>query len=427
MMELCQYHTNTTNTIEPEARTTSGYLDGWRSMYTMKDISSCIDKIQPVRYTESQDVFATLRCIAYSSGYCLGGTHWLIETSFFKKIAFLSTCSIQPNLHPLPFDPSLLSEADVVIVSGLGSTQVPFERSRTKVLAQIARTIQARHNVVLPSSSIGLVFDLIGDICHHFKMIGMEVGHEQHQTPIYVVSPIAERSLKYANICGEWMTSDRQDLLYLPQSPLVHGSLMKSGALTTYSHIDHNTAIREPCIVFSSDPVHLNKGPVSWFLKTWTSLNTCIVTNPDGPVHPPADCRMNFIYQPLDTRTRLEDMVSIFQMYWTKQEDRYLVIPSNQSCIDLFKDQVTELHVYEQGDIIGIELNRDWERVTISEKLAKTIVPLPLPHKKDGSVSLYAPIKGLLYLYNNHYELHPMTTNRYDDDLQEEHQDATQQ
>jgi integrator complex subunit 9 len=48
------------------------------------------------------------------------------------------------------------------------------------------------------------MFDLISEFTGYFKSIGMEIGHENHQTPIYVANPIAERSLKYAIICGEW-------------------------------------------------------------------------------------------------------------------------------------------------------------------------------------------------------------------------------
>jgi integrator complex subunit 9 len=74
----------------------------------------------------------------------------------------------------------------------------------TCFLCPSARTIQSGHNVVIAACSTGIMFDLISEFTGYFKSIGMEIGHENHQTPIYVANPIAERSLKYANICGEW-------------------------------------------------------------------------------------------------------------------------------------------------------------------------------------------------------------------------------
>lgn len=130
------------------------------------------------------------------------------------------------------------------------------------------------------SSLTGVLFDLIGDLEAYFLSIGKEIGHERHQVPIYVVGPMADSSLKYANICGEWMNPDRHELLYKPSMPLAHGELMRTNAVIPIDNLEAalETRIREPCIVFTGDPTCINKGSLFWFLNYWGSseLNTCI-------------------------------------------------------------------------------------------------------------------------------------------------------
>lgn len=48
------------------------------------------------------------------------------------------------------------------------------------------------------------IFDLIADLTVYLKAMNMPIGHEAHEIRLYAVSPIATRSLQYANICGEW-------------------------------------------------------------------------------------------------------------------------------------------------------------------------------------------------------------------------------
>jgi integrator complex subunit 9 len=144
MEELVYYHGQKTTIVDPSSSTHFSQLydksaEGWRSIYTIKDISSCIEKVQTVRYTETLSLFSTLSVIAYSSGYCLGSANWLLETSF-KKIVFLSPSSIYTNLHPAPFDYDILRQADMIVVGGLSQQsekELSFERAKTKLLVQI--------------------------------------------------------------------------------------------------------------------------------------------------------------------------------------------------------------------------------------------------------------------------------------------------
>jgi integrator complex subunit 9 len=151
MEELVIYHGKRTSTIEPTLATHFSQLgdsvqdnEGWRSIYATKDIISCIEKIQPVRYTETISLFSTLNLVPYSSGYSLGSANWLLETSF-KRIAFLSSSSLYTNLHPAPFDFDIVKDADIIVVSDLSQQsekELSFERAKTKVLVQIGKMEQ---------------------------------------------------------------------------------------------------------------------------------------------------------------------------------------------------------------------------------------------------------------------------------------------
>ncbi|KAG1233298.1 hypothetical protein G6F35_001351 [Rhizopus arrhizus] len=424
MEELVAYHGQTISRVDPTSYTYTTQLmpdsfipEGWRSIYTLRDVQGCLEKIQPVRYNESLFLFSTLSLVAHSSGYSIGSANWLLETSF-KKIVFLSTSSLIPNQHPAPFDQSLLTEADAVIVADVvepSSDHVSFERSRTKLLAHIARTIQSNHNVLIAAPSMHIVFDLLGDIESYFKSIGArEIGGENDQVPIYVANPVANKSLQYSNICGEWMNPDRQCLLYEPTTPLAHGQLMAKGALQTIETVDSielgARGIREPCIVFAGDSVFMQKGPIAWFLEHWkqSEHSTCITILPKTVMPAVQDSKMNFIRIPLETRLKLEDVPSILRTTERLNDVRHLLIPKMKGA-ELVKENLlsypnTEVYIYKMGDIINIDLKRDWEKVSVSEKLAKLIMPIPYK-SSNGLVSLYAPINGTLNLYNNNFQL----------------------
>ncbi|RCH81936.1 Integrator complex subunit 9, partial [Rhizopus stolonifer] len=430
MEELIIYHGPTISRIDPGSYTynsqlmsTSSIPEGWRSIYTIKDVESCVEKIQPVRFNEQLFLFSTLSLVAHSSGHSLGSANWALETSF-KKVVFLSTSCLYPNLHPAPFDHQVLLNADAVITSNVvepSSDHVSFERSRGKLLAHIGRSIQSNQNVLIASPSMNISFDLIGDIESYFKAIGArEIGADNDQIPIYVANPVANQSLQYANICGEWMNLDRQCLLYEPETPLAHGNLMRKGALETIESIDSRLEakkIREPCIVFAGEPKFMQKGALPWFLEYWKKTKSaCIMILPESKLPTdsiPKESEMNFIRIPLETRLKLEDVPSILRTTERLENTRHLLIPKMKGA-DLVKEDLsghpnTEVYIYQVGDIINIDLERDWEKVTVSEKLAKSIRPVQ-QENSDGHVSIYAPISGTLHFYNNKYELEPNTT-----------------
>ena len=114
--------------------------------------------------------------------------------------------------------------------------------------------------------------------------------------------------------------------------------------------------------------------------------------DPDSPAQLqekiPAHGKINVIRLPLDTRLKLEDIPSILQMYWheeNEQKDRHLIIPKIKGS-GLIQQQIlgsTQVIVYQPGQMIEVDLSRDWEPVSVSERLAKTISPKRLVVEDD--------------------------------------------
>jgi integrator complex subunit 9 len=67
------------------------------------------------------------------------------------------------------------------------------------------RAIRNRHNVIFPLCTSGIIYDLIAQLRQYLATIGVEIGSEDpSQLVIYMASPVADKSLQYSNICGEW-------------------------------------------------------------------------------------------------------------------------------------------------------------------------------------------------------------------------------
>jgi integrator complex subunit 9 len=62
----------------------------------------------------------------------------------------------------------------------------------------LARTLQNGGNVLVPCSPIGVIYDLLECLPSYLDNMGLQ------NVPLYFLSPVAETSLAYSNICGEW-------------------------------------------------------------------------------------------------------------------------------------------------------------------------------------------------------------------------------
>ncbi|PKY53936.1 hypothetical protein RhiirA4_500056 [Rhizophagus irregularis] len=148
-----------------------------RSLYSIADIQSCIDKVRPVRFGE-------------------------------HLITIVSSSSTVQNKHPLSFDETF------------------FEST---------------------SRAVGL-----------------------RGIPFYAVSP---------HICGEWMCTERQQKMYLPDNLMHHQDMIEQSLLYYASRADSSLQkkYQEPCVVFAGHP-SLRSGAAINFIRKWVFTNSLIAS-----------------------------------------------------------------------------------------------------------------------------------------------------
>ncbi|CAO3669058.1 unnamed protein product [Umbelopsis ramanniana] len=440
MEELVLYHGRTTSSASRDTLSTSMANtgssvsdDGWRSIYTLRDARSCVNKIQAVRFRENITLFSTMRIIPYSAGHSLGSANWSLEAGY-EKVAILSSTSLSTDTHPAPCDFGVLTDAKVVIFSDLvnngnddGTTQDEVESlsaSKNKLFSYVGRAVRSRHNVVFPLCTSGIVYDLIPEIRQYLATMGIEVGSEdQSQLTMYMASPVADKSLQYSNICGEWMTDQHQDMMYVPEEPLIHGELLAKGGLQVIKSNDASMIgkqkIKEPCIIFTGDYRNLSKGPVKWFINRWksSSLNVCIFIEPDTPPlnvlaqSMPRNSELTLLRIPIDHRLTLNQAHELLQRHCAHTTSTvHVLFPKLQGPNEWTTYGNMKWKTYESGEVITIDLQHQWERIAVTEKLAKSMAIRPFPLDEG---KFYAPFSGILSLHDNRLELSPLLSVRH--------------
>ncbi|KAF7730988.1 Integrator complex subunit 9 [Apophysomyces ossiformis] len=426
MEELVIYHRRLGSYVPPRSKaefsqrlnntSTSGT---WRSIYTMSDIASCIEKVRKVRYAEILSLRSNMQLVARSSGYSLGSTNWVLETHF-KKIVLMSSSSLQ-NIHPAPLDTTVFDRADVILVSDLKRERFDhptlYNDNMKKLLITTVRALREKHSVIFPISSMGIVFDLINELKQYFASMEATMGWNLQNVPFYVVSPTGERSLKYANICGDWMNPHLEELIYIATMPLSHGELLEQKTLrvldTPAWQSTNNTPLQEPFVAFAGNHDNTDKGPTAWLLSQWghSPGNVAIYTD----IHMPRTMaartlrgkKIQFMHFPLETRTGLWDTLSLLQTHWLSTGDlsRHLVVPKHTNLSELMEEckQKANVYIYEDDTPVDIDLHQQWRTVALSEQMATLIRPRPLL----GGQGMFAPVNALLNTYDNVLELRP--------------------
>ncbi|CAB5188292.1 unnamed protein product [Rhizophagus irregularis] len=74
----------------------------------------------------------------------------------------------------------------------------------------------------------GIIFDIIGFLSQHIRAVGLR------GILFYAVSPIADESFKYSNICGEWADSSLQEKYQEPCVVFAEHPSLRSGAAINF-------------------------------------------------------------------------------------------------------------------------------------------------------------------------------------------------
>ncbi|KAF9900063.1 Integrator complex subunit 9 [Linnemannia zychae] len=353
--------------------------------YTHADIKACIDKIQPVRFREHISLFGSLKLTAHSAGYCLGSSNWLIQIGT-ENIAYVSSSSTQQNLHPDLFDGTLLENASTVVATDL-----------------------------CPRGSFTYDNGVNQDVHLHLERMGL-VSQFQYS----FVSPVADTALQYSNILAEWMAPRKQEMVYIPEAPLLHGILLEKekGVAKHYKsvHGAFSSDLKLPCIVFGGHP-SLRSGPMVNLLHMWgnKSSNTILFIEPRMDVvasmEPYENLAITQHAVQLDIRLSIDQLVDVMNKY---RHPRHVLVPisatasrSSEGAVELAdakgttSTSSTRWSSYKVGESVQLGMGSLYESVLLSEELAKGILP-----QAFGNVS-FAPIAGSLSIYNNQMQLKP--------------------
>ncbi|XP_062567093.1 integrator complex subunit 9-like, partial [Saccostrea cucullata] len=246
----------------------------WRECYTRHDIQTCLSKVQTVGYNEKRNIFGALTITACSSGYSIGSCNWTIKSPY-QKICYISGTSTLTT-HPKPMDTDPLRQSDLIILSSM--TKTPGynpDQMIGEFCVNTVVTIKNGGNVLVPCYPSGMTFDLFECLSGHLDSCGLTT------IPLYFLSPVSDSSLAYSNIYAEWLSTSKQNKVYLPEPPFPHAELVSIGRLRHYTNIHDGLQndFKSPCIVFAGHP-SLRMGDVVHFMELWgkSSSNTILFT-----------------------------------------------------------------------------------------------------------------------------------------------------
>lgn len=375
----------------------------WKQIYNMNSVNASLSRIQMVGYNEKIDVYGALQVLPASSGYCLGSANWVI-TSGHEKIVYLSGSSTLTT-HPRPMDHHALKNADVLIMTDLTQTPISNPDSMLGVLCVVVGlTLRGGGNVLIPCYPTGVVYDLFE--CLSVKMQELGVSN----CPMFFVSPVADTSLAYSNILAEWLSSAKQNKVYVPDEPFPHALLVKSSKLKHFKHIysdGFSTDFQEPCVVFCGHP-SLRFGDVVQFIELWgNNPRNCVVfTEPDydyiEALAPYQPLQMKIAHCAIDTSLNFTQANKLIK----DLKPTTLVVPECYTKPPVLSPNLTELVIhsnpdvnlipYKWGEVINLPLKRKQGQIFIETEVAKKIVPVEV---KPG-ISL-STITGTLNVKDN--------------------------
>lgn len=373
----------------------------WRSLYSLDEVRKCINRIHVIAFRERIDLFGRLRVSAHSSGYCIGSCNWLLETPY-DNIVYMSR-STSFTAHPKPLDLQSLTNADVLMMTGL--TQVPGispDPSLGQLDAAVTQTLRNGGNVLIPCYPTGITYDLLEFLAQSLYRVGLT------NIPIYFISPVADSSLAFANIYAEWLNESKQAKVYLPEEPFAYAESVRTGHLKHFKAIYEglNEEFRTPCLVFAGHP-SLRFGDVVHFMELWAAdpQSLVVLTEPDfcqpevlAPFQPLA---MKAIFCPIDTSLDFAQATKTLR----DLNPRSLCVPEEFLKPPLHLPTRTDLMIQNCEGAIGfrryqpilIPLKQTHERVRFEATMADGF-DFTVDHRRGFST---APMFGNFSAFNN--------------------------
>ncbi|KAF4523843.1 hypothetical protein B566_EDAN016808 [Ephemera danica] len=336
----------------------------WQQLFDAKRVAASLSRIQ-------MDVYGALTVSPVSSGYCLGSSNWIISSAY-EKVAYISGSSTLTT-HPRPMDQQVLKNADVLILSGLTQTPTANPDSMLGDLCvTAAMTLRAGGSVLIPCYPSGVVYDLFECLSSHLDSTGLS------SVRMFFISPVADSSLAYSNILAEWLSTAKQNKVYIPEEPFPHAQLMQTGRLKHFKNLwadGFNNDYRQPCVVFCGHP-SLRFGDSVHFMELWGSnpQHTVIFTEPDFPymeaLAPYQPLAMKVVHCPIDTSlnfTQANKLVKELRPASLAVSATHLQPPADCPVLPL-----------KRGEVTSLPLKRLKEQLSLSQGLARGIKPVTI-------------------------------------------------
>ncbi|XP_065670377.1 integrator complex subunit 9 homolog isoform X2 [Hydra vulgaris] len=379
----------------------------WEGIYNARDVSSSISKIQCVGFSERIDVLGLIRVTAVSSGYAIGSSNWVLETDY-HKICYISSSSTYAT-HSLPMEQNALKNSDLCILNSLTPTGIVNPDAMLRdFCSNLAVTLKNGGNVLIPCFPSGVIFDLFEYLCAFMDGSGLSF------IPIYFISPVADSSLAYANIYAEWLNTNKQAKVYLPEPPFLHHELVKNGRIKHYEnlHSGLSSSLKTPSIVFTGHP-SLRFGDVVHFLNLWghESGNTVIFIDSEFPyleaLTPYQPLSMKAVFCPIDPRLNFHQSNKLLRDI----KPGLVVIPEAYQTPPVLMPQRTDLTIntdipvraFQYMDVIDIPLHKTFAKVTLSPEVAKSLCPKQI---EDGLA--IASVRAKVVTRDNRHTLKPV-------------------
>lgn len=408
----------------------------WHQLYTMKELNACLSKLKIINFSQSVDVFGMFEISAHSSGYCIGSCNWVMKSAH-EKVVYMSQTSTLTT-HPTKFETQPLCNADVMILSNLTPTPcINPDNMLGELCTNTINAVKNGGNVLLPCYPCGVIYDLIECISLQMTNSGLT------SVPIYFLSPVADSSLAYSNILGEWLTEAKQSKVFIPEEPFMHSQLVRCGRLKYYSCVSDsafNDEFRSPCVVFTSHP-SLRFGDVVHFMQLWSqsSKNLLILTEPDYPwqeaILPYQPMAMRTLFCPIDTNWNFKQANKLIsqefkptnlivphlytkcaqQFFGASTSDLMIELPgedqdemangeSSNTLSTSGKAVPTTLHTYNHKEILDLpSIKTTFERIQIDASLASSIIQREI---KPGLS--FATVSGSIHARDNKFTLYPL-------------------